>query len=141
MLKVFSRFILLTVILGVSACAVMQPKTDEELVLARAEQRQVALLKHDFKTAYQYMSPGYRQLNNLEQFTANYLGVYSWVSSNVKNISCEDDVCKVNVAIEVDAGLLMGTSRKPSTEKFLVPRVNQETWFKLDDKWWFSKSE
>lgn len=141
MLSVFSRFILLMAIIGLSACAVMQPKTDEEHVLARAEQRQDALLKQDFKTAYQYMSPGYRQLNSLEQFTANYIGVYSWVSSNVKNASCEDDVCKVNVAIEYDAGLMMGTSRKPSAEKFLVPRVNQETWFKLDDKWWFSKSE
>ena len=141
MFKVFSRFMLLTVILGVSACAVMQPKTDEERVLARAEQRQAALLKHDFKTAYQYMSPGYRQLNSLEQFTANYIGVYSWVSSNVKNASCEDEVCKVNVAIEYDVGLMMGTPRKPSAEKFIVPRINQETWFKLDDKWWFSKSE
>ena len=141
MFKVISRFILLTVILGVSACAVMQPKTDEDRVLARAEQRQVALLKHDFKTAYQYMSPGYRKLNSLEQFTSSHVGVYGWKSSNVKNASCEDDVCKVNVAIEYDAGLMMGTPRKSSAEKFLVVRVNQETWFNLDGKWWFSKSE
>ena len=141
MFNVFSQASLLTVILGLSACAMMQPKTAEESVLARAEQRQVALLKHDFAKAYQYMSPGYRQLNSLEQFTANHVGVYSWVSSTVKNASCDDDVCKVNVEIEYDAGLMMGTSRKPSAEKFLVPRVNQETWFKLDDKWWFSKSE
>lgn len=140
MLNVVSRFILLAIVLGLSACDVVEPKTDEEQVFERAEQRQTALLKQDFKTAYQYMSPGYRQLNSLEQFSANYAGVYSWVSSNVETATCEDDVCKVNVAIEYDAGL-MNTARKPSSEKLLIPRVNLETWFKLDDTWWFSKSE
>lgn len=141
MLKNLGRLFLLTVILSVSACAVMQPKTDEERVLKLAEQRQTALLKHDFNKAFQYMSPGYRQLNSLKQFTANYAGVYSWESSDVLDIWCEEDVCEVNVAIEYDAGLMMGRPRKPSAEKFLVSRVNHETWFKLDGKWWFSKSE
>lgn len=141
MFKTFSRFALVTTVLAVSACAVIQPKTDEERVFELAEQRQAALLNHDFKKAYQYMSPGYRQLNSLEQFHSNYAGVYSWVSSNVKNVSCEDEICKVNVEIEYDAQLMMNTARKPNSERFLIPRVNLETWVKLDNKWWFSKSQ
>lgn len=141
MLNILRRFILLAIVLAVSGCAVIQPKTDEERVFALAKQRQAALLKHDFKKAYQYMSPGYRQLNSLTQFNASYAGVYAWVSSNVKNASCADDVCKVNVAIEYDGGLMMNSVRKPSDEKFLIPRTNLETWFKLDGQWWFSKSE
>lgn len=140
MLNIFGRLMLLTVILGMSACAVMQPQTDEEQVLVLAEKRQAALLKHDFNQAYKYMSPGYRQLNTIEQFTSNYAGVYSWVSSNVLDATCEEDLCKVNVEVQIDLGLMQNT-RGPAAEKFLIPRVNQETWLKLDNKWWFSKSQ
>lgn len=140
MLRNLGRLFFLTVILSVSACAVMQPKTDEDRIIELAEKRQAALLKHDFKTAYQYMSPGYRQLNSLEQFADNYAGVYSWVSSDVLDASCEEDICKVNVEVVVDLGLMQGT-RAPVSEKVLVPRVNRETWLKLDNKWWFSKSQ
>ncbi len=140
MLKALSRLALLSVVLGVSACAVIQPKTDEERVFSLAEKRQAALLEYDFKKAYQYMSPGYRQLNNLEQFTSNYAGVYNWTSSDVLSASCEEDVCKVNVKVFVDMGLMRNTGAT-GAEKFLIPRVNRETWFKINNKWWFSKSE
>ena len=140
MLSMLSRLILLTVVVGMSGCSAIQPKTDEQRVIALAEQRQAAFLEKDFNKAYKYMSPGYRQLNTVEQFTSNYAGVYSWVSSKVLNATCEDDLCKVNVEVQFDAGLMQNT-RAPATEKFLIPRVNLETWFKLDNKWWFSKSE
>jgi hypothetical protein len=140
MLKVLSRLALLTVVLGVTACAVIQPKTDEERVVALSEQRQAALLEHDFKKAYQYVSPGYRQLNNLESFTSDNIGVYSWESSEVLGATCEDEICKVNVKVIFDMGLLKD-ARGPKPEKFLVPRINKETWVKLDNKWWFSKSQ
>lgn len=141
MLSVFSRFILLMAIIGLSACAVMQPKTDEEHVLARAEQRQDALLKQDFKTAYQYMSPGYRQLNSLEDFKSDYAGVYNWVSSEIKLAKCEEDICKLNVQVNYDATYMMKVNPNKTSEKFIIPNTVRETWFKLDDKWWFSKSE
>ena len=141
MLSMLSRLILLTVVVGISGCSVIQPKTDEQRVIALAEKRQAAFLEKDFNKAYKYMSPGYRQVNTVEQFNSNYAGVYSWVSSKVLNASCEEDVCKVNVEIFYDSGLMQNTARKPSSEKFLIPRVNRETWFKLDNKWWFSKSE
>lgn len=140
MFKTFSRFALITTVLAVSACAAMQPKTDEERVLALAEQRQAALLEHDFKKAYQYMSPGYRQLNNLDQFSSKHLGVYNWDSSEVLNATCEEDVCTVNVDILFDMGTVRNTGGA-EPEKFLIPRTNRETWVKLNNKWWFSKSE
>ncbi len=118
MLRNLGRLFFLTVILSVSACAVMQPKTDEERVLKLAEQRQAALLEHDFNKAYQYMSPGYRQLNNLDKFTSNYTGVYNWVSSDVLSASCEEDVCKVNVKIFLDMGLMRNTEAS-AAEKIL----------------------
>ena len=140
MLNMFRRLVLLMVVLGVSACAVIEPKAEEH-VFALAEQRQAALLKHEFDKAYQYMSPGYRQLNSLEQFTTKNMGVYAWESSNVLNSECEEDICKVNVAIEYDSARMFNTGRKPVAEKRIISRVNIETWIKLDNKWWFSKSQ
>lgn len=140
MLKNFCRFFLLTVLLSVSACALIHPKTDEQIVGDMAQQRQVALLEKDFVKAYQYMSPGYRQLNSVEQFTSNYAGVYSWVSSDILSTACEEDVCTVNVEVSIDIGLMQNT-RTPAPKKVLIPRVNHETWLKLEGKWWFSKSQ
>ena len=141
MLSMLSRLILLSVVVGISGCSAIQPKTDEQRVIALAEQRQAGLLRQDFDKAYQYMSPGYRQLNSLEQFTTKNMGVYAWESSNVLNSECEEDICKVNVAIEYDSARMFNTGRKPVAEKRIISRVNIETWIKLDNKWWFSKSQ
>lgn len=118
----------------------IQPKTTEEYVLKLAEKRQTALLAQDFKKAYKYMSPGYRELNTVENLMSDYAGVYSWKSSDVLNATCDDDVCRVNVKVFVDIGL-MQSAGAPDQERVLVPRVNRETWLKLDNKWWFSKSQ
>ena len=141
MYKFFSRMVLLILVFGVSACSVFQQETDDERVFALVEQRQIALLKQDFEEAYTYMSPGYRELNSIKRFIGDNEGVYSWVSSNVDSVSCEDDVCKAYVSSEFDVTALMAGVGKPSTEKMILPRVNRETWIKLDNKWWFSKSE
>lgn len=134
------RLSVLAVILSVSACAVIQPKTDEERVFQLAEKRQAALLAYDFKKAYTFMSPGYRELNTVEKLRSNYAGVYSWKSSEVLGATCEEDVCQVNVKVLVDIGLMQST-KTPDDERVLVPRVNRETWLKMDNKWWFSKSQ
>ncbi|HZJ96190.1 MAG TPA: hypothetical protein VFD11_11640 [Thiopseudomonas sp.] len=137
MFKTFSRFALISTVLAVSAC-VIQPKTDEERVFELAEQRQAALLEYDFEKAYQYMSPGYRQLNTVDKFTSDHMGVYNWESSKVLKATCEEDLCEVNVEVVFDVGMQSGArGRKP--EKFLIPRINKETWVRLDNKWWFSK--
>ncbi|MDY0205315.1 MAG: hypothetical protein RBR82_01680 [Pseudomonas sp.] len=140
MLTNFGRLSVLAIVLSMSACAVMQPKTTEENVLKLAEKRQTALLAQDFKKAYKYMSPGYRELNTVENLMSDYAGVYSWKSSDVLNATCDDGVCRVNVKVFVDIGL-MQSAATPDQERVLVPRVNRETWIKLDNKWWFSKSE
>ena len=140
MFKTFSRLALITTVLAVSACAVIQPKTDEERVFALAEKRQAALMEHDFKKAYQYMSPGYRQLNNLQKFQGDYAGVYHWESSEVLRANCEEDVCNLDVKIFFDIGPVLGAA-KSADGKSIIYRVSSETWVKLDNKWWFSKSE
>ncbi|MDY0250850.1 MAG: hypothetical protein RBR45_12470 [Pseudomonas sp.] len=141
MFKILSRMVFLTVIIGVSACAGIQHKTNDERVFSLAEKRQAALLKQDFDKAYAFMSPGYREVNTIKQFMGDNQGVYSWISSKVDKAECEDDVCKVYVEIEFDARALMGGVGKPSSDTLILSRVNRETWVKLDNKWWFSKSE
>lgn len=142
MFKILSRIFLLATIVGISACAGIQHKTDDERVLALAEKRQAALLKQDFAGAYKFMSPGYREVNSLRKFTSNYLGVHSWDSSRVYKTVCEEDICTVYVEVQFDASMLMGAAGHRTTDgKMLLPRVSKETWVKLDNKWWFSKSD
>lgn len=141
MFKDSKRIIFLIAMLSISACAVLQPKTDEEQVLYLAQQRQNALLGQDYAKAYKYMSPGYRQLNTLQQFNSRYAGAHSWESADVYKTLCEEEICTAYVKVKFDAGALMGGGgRGALSKKNLLDRVTQETWVKLDNKWWFSKS-
>lgn len=139
MLSVFSRFILLMVIIGLSACAVMQPKTDEEVVERRSASRLEALKKLDFEKAYTYMSPGYRSIKALDRFKLDYAGAVNMLDFNVNSVECSLDTCSVLVASDYKVAIV---GRGFSVKKPLViDRVNKETWIRTEGKWWFVKSE
>ena len=139
MFKFFSRFILLAIILGASACAVMQPKTDEEIVEKRSALRLEALKKLDFEKAYTYMSPGYRSIKGLDRFKLDYAGAVNMLGFNVDSVECNMDTCSVLVASDYKVAIVgRGFS---ATKPLVIDRVNKETWIRSDGKWWFVKSE
>lgn len=139
MLSVFSRFFFLMVIIGLSACAVMQPKTDEEVVERRSASRLEALKELDFEKAYTYMSPGYRSIKGLDRFKLDYAGAVNMLDFNVNSVECNQDTCSVLVASDYKVAIV---GRGFSVKKPLViDRVNKETWIRIEGKWWFVKSE
>ena len=139
MLKNLGRLFLLTVILSVSACAVMQPKTDEERVIALAEQRQAALLERDFLKAYQFMSPGYRSVKNLDRFKLENAGAVNLLDFNVQSAECTEDTCTVSVVSDYKVALVgRGFSSK---NPLVVDYFSKEIWIRSNGKWWFVKNE
>ncbi len=117
-----------------SGCAMLQPKTDDEQVALKAQARQDALLIYDYKTAYKFFSPGYRETHTYEQYVGRKGGAVKRVSASVQSVACIDDLCNVNIDLYYKYQGIIGFSAKASAKP--NHRVNKEKWIKINNKWW-----
>ncbi|WP_263143289.1 hypothetical protein [Pseudomonas sp. RIT-PI-AD] len=121
----------------VSACSTFHPKSNEEAVMARAEQRQEALKKAEYEKAYSFMSPTYKASHTLDRFKATVgRGAAMMVDSKVTSAQCDEDAC--TVLVDANYKFLDKGSMIPM-KPLLVPRTNNERWIKVDGEWWFIK--
>ena len=97
----------------------------QKMVADLAAARWNALLKRDFAKAYDYLSPGTREVMSLDLYKAKVSGG-KWTKANVDSVSCEQDQCNVLMAIEYSYRDI----------KSLDTRLD-EKWMRQDGKWWF----
>ena len=97
----------------------------QKMVADLAAARWEALIKGDFAKAYSYLSPGTRDVISLDLYKARTRGGI-WKKANVDSVSCEQDRCKVLIAIEYGYRDI----------KSLETRLD-ENWLRQDGKWWF----
>lgn len=97
----------------------------QKMVADLAAARWEALIKGDFAKAYSYLSPGTRDVMPLDLYKAKIRGGI-WKKANVDSVSCEQDQCKVLMAIEYSYRDI----------KSLESRLD-ENWLRQDGKWWF----
>lgn len=107
---------------GSSQSVQVEPqKMVADLAVARWE----ALIKGDYAKAYSYLSPGTREVMSLDLYQAKVRGG-KWKKANVDSVSCEQDQCKVLMAIEYSYRDI----------KSLDTRLD-ENWLRRDGKWWY----
>jgi hypothetical protein len=83
-------------------CAALDSRPPEEVLKERAQQRWDALVKSDFKAAYQYLSPGSRAVLTPEAYAAG-LKTGFWKAATVDRVICErPDVCEAVMTIEYE---------------------------------------
>lgn len=97
----------------------------QKLVAQRAAARWEALMQKDFAKAYSYLSPGTRDVMSLDLYRAKIRGGI-WKRANVDTVSCEQDQCKVLMAIEYSYRDI----------KSLETRLD-ENWLRQDGEWWY----
>ncbi|CAH1903901.1 conserved hypothetical protein [Candidatus Nitrotoga sp. HW29] len=97
----------------------------QKMVADLATARWGALIKGDFAKAYNYLSPGTREVMSLDVYKAKFRGG-NWKAANVDSVSCEQDQCKVLMAIEYGYRDI----------KSLETRLD-EKWMRQDGKWWY----
>ncbi|CAG9931372.1 hypothetical protein [Candidatus Nitrotoga arctica] len=97
----------------------------QKMVADLAAARWEALIKGDFAKAYNYLSPGSREVMSLDVYKAKIRGG-NWKKANVDSVSCEQDQCKVLMAIEYSYRDI----------KSLETRLD-EKWMRQDGKWWY----
>jgi hypothetical protein len=107
---------------GSSSSAQIEP---QKMVADLATARWNALMKGDFAKAYNYLSPGTREVMSLELYKAKVHGG-NWKKANVDSVSCGQDQCKVLMAIEYSYRDI----------KSIETRLD-ENWLRQEGKWWY----
>jgi len=116
--------------IGVAGCAALTPKTPEELVHDRAEQRWAALIAGDFDTAWTYTQPGYRAVIKQRDYAKRFGGAGQWKGVQIHEVTCEAERCKVHIRL----------TTKVMLPNFFGQEVNgymDEVWVRDEGQWWY----
>lgn len=126
-LKVGAGLLLLAV--GLGGCAGLAPdvggqQDPVQQVRERATARWNALIAGDLAKAYEYLSPGTRDVMTLDLYKKK-TRTGAWNKVNVDTVTCERDRCDVSVLVDYRYREL----------KSIETRVN-EVWLQDGGKWW-----
>lgn len=97
----------------------------QQQVRELAAARWRALIAGDMVKAYEYLSPGVRDVMSLD-FYKNKTRSGAWRKASVETVSCEQDRCGVTVVIEYSYRDM----------KSIETRLN-EVWLQEGGKWWY----
>lgn len=115
------------VAMAVAGCAVLDSRSPEEVVKARAQARWNALISTDLKTAYDFYTPATRKTLRYEGFVLSYKEGF-WKSATVDKVECpRPDLCLADVTLESQV-------RKGLTVKGPL----RETWIREGNEWWYA---
>lgn len=130
---VFGRLALVGMVAAtLSACA-MAPKSEDEIVLERAQERWDAVIAGDLETAYTYYSPGFRATTSLIDYGVSMkTRKVRWTSATYKNHECEENRCSVNF----DVGFKVGTP-VPGLTVYEGSQGVEDRWIRTDGQWWY----
>lgn len=121
-LRPFLQIFALLALFVVQGCAVLDDRTPEEIVAARAIERVNFLMAGEYEEAYLYTTPGYRSTEGVGRYGTRWAGTSMWVSANIKSVKCpaiegaEGAPTRCKVAMEVEyrfiaAGRASGINR------------------------------
>lgn len=133
-LKIQFRALGAALILGLllAGCA-SAPDAPVESLADRVDTKWQALTKGDYRTAYAFYSPGYRQTVTYEAFLRGMLSrTIRWTGAQVDDVSdCDESVCKVRVAV------FYSTKAPTGGGAWNADKVLYENWIKSGDNWYF----
>ena len=108
--------------------------SEQDKALAdRVEERWKAMVERDFKSAYSFALPSFRQATTLEQFSNRFGKAVAWRKAQVRGIRYDSpEIARVKIALETELTTPWGG--KPEVR---VTRID-ETWLKRDGIWWLN---
>lgn len=115
------------------ACSslIQNKKTDDAYILERANQRWGFLTKGEFKDAYQFETPGYRQSKSLNHYRGQFGGWTKWTGAKALNVNrSSDEIVEVRIELKYDVFLPFGGEVTNDVSYF------NEKWIFLENDWW-----
>lgn len=120
------RFVMISLLAILSACAAAPSKGKiEDIVAQRAQQRWDLMIKGDLPAAYAFLSPASRSTVSLDAFQSRNKPGY-WKKTVVKEVVCEaPDLCDAKMELTYDL-------------RDLKDRIQeiQEKWTLDEGQWW-----
>jgi|SRR5208282_5883118 len=108
--------------LAVAACASITvdsaPEVKQKVVAERAQARWQALMKGDLDAAYAFLSPASKKATPLMAY-AQTMKPGMWRDVKVDKVSCEAELCKVQLAVTYDAKMMKGITT-PIWESWII---------------------
>lgn len=130
-LRRLSRWLALSAVLALTACASLSSKPPPEQVRQRATERWQALVGGEFNRAYTYTTPGFRAVVSPDSYRNRFGGAVIWLGSEVIDVNCPDtDRCVTHVRIDFKPAMGRKFDTKMSTHV-------DETWLLQEGQWWF----
>jgi len=118
-----------------TACAAVGSKT--ESIEARANARWAALFDGDIKTAYGYLTPGFRSSVSLEQYQRSIaVSQVRWTSAKYVSSKCDEARCDVKMLVTITV-----KNAVPGVKSFDAKDYIDETWILVDGKWFMVPEE
>ena len=118
-------------LVSLAGCASFGPRTPEEQVKARAQERRDAVVKGDLGRVYEYFNPGYRGTVSKEQYVGSIGKAVVMVAATVESVKCETlEKCIAQVKVE---------SKPLAVQRFTgtITTYSDETWLFEAGQWWF----
>lgn len=127
------RSVLLLMLFGsvLAGCSSWNTPNHEERLTQRAQERWSALVAGDFERAYEYETPGYRQVYSLQTFKNRFGQNVRWQDAKVRAVTLEGDVAEVRVLLSYKSLNLEGRLIEGE-------RPVWERWLLVDGEWWYS---
>lgn len=123
----------LVIALLLTACTDNRPA--EEIVTERAQARWDALVARDYREAWSYLTPGYREtLEDFDYAAEMARRPIQWTSAEVFLVECNDEKnrCQVRTRIEYSVPPVM-----PGVGTITSRSGSDETWLQIDGQWWY----
>lgn len=118
---------------AVVGCAGMgAPVTPEAQVKQRAAERWEAMRAKNFRSAYAYLSPGFRALHTQDEYAQSMGDGNAWLATDVIGVTCEQQVCRATVRIDVATPMPRKFGDKITTHVY-------EDWVLVGSEWWFNQ--
>jgi len=118
------------VVATLSGCAIFDNRPPEEVVADGALNRLTLLMEGRLEESYALTSPGYRAVNTLEQYAADFGGRMMWTDVVVGSVTClpegEPTYCDVTMLI----------SYRPMRQSYIQTTELPEKWIKTDATWY-----
>ena len=131
--KAASRLVLAGAGLAIllSGCASLSPKTTEEVVAQRANERWNLMRADKFEPSYEYTAPSYRAVKDAKSYRTLYGPAASWTDAKVAKVECSSEAA-CNVVMEVTVKNVSPMRSVPT-----LTTAIDESWVKEGDRWYF----
>lgn len=111
----------------------LSPEDWEALAKQRAQERWEALIAGRNESAYQYLSPAYREATPYTAYARKLKGFGMWKQAVVNEAKCDEDRCIVTTELhlEIRAPRLKGPVETVAynQERWIKDYENQQLWF------------